>query len=166
MVYNYEYEKEELINNPNYYIQGIYNKLFHKKRFLKFIILGFIEGGILFIFSNFWFDKGNSDGTTNDFYAITSVSYAGIVIICNLKVILDTSYHDIISASFVSFCIISYYISVAVYSKDYIFSEAFKFKYGTFYGLAFFIHTFCNFSYACGCNRFYSLAHKHCYHER
>ena len=127
-VYNYEYEKEELINNPKYYIQGIYFKLFHRKRFLKFITLGFIEGGILFIFSNFWFDKGNSDGTTNDFYAITSVSYAGIVIICNLKVILDTSYHDIISVSFVSFCIISYYISVAVYSKDYIFSESYIIK--------------------------------------
>jgi len=127
-VYNYEYEKEELINNPKYYIQGIYNKLFHRKRFLKFIILGFIEGGILFIFSNFWFDKGNSDGTTNDFYAITSVSYAGIVIICNLKVILDTSFHDIISVSFVSFCIISYYISVAVYSKDYIFSQSYVIK--------------------------------------
>ena len=127
-VYNYEYEKEELINNPKYYIQGIYKKLFHRNRFLKFIILGFIEGLIIFIFSNFWFDKGNSDGTTNDFYAITSVSYAAIVIICNLKVILDTSFHEIISISFVTFCILSYYISVAVYSKDYIFPEKYVIK--------------------------------------
>ena len=30
-IYNYEYEKEKLINNPKYYIQGIYKKLFHIK---------------------------------------------------------------------------------------------------------------------------------------
>ena len=122
-VYNYEYEKEELINNPKYYIQGIYKKLFHLKRFTKFNIIGFIEGGIIFLLSHYWFNKGNSDGTTNDFYAISSVIYTGVVFIANLKVVLDTSFHEVISITCVVLGILAYFISVFLYSKDYIFSE-------------------------------------------
>ena len=122
-IYNYEFEKEELVNNPKYYIQGIYKKLFHIKRFLKSIILGFIEAGIIFIISNFWFNKGNNDGTTNDFYAIASVTYAAVVFISNLKAILDTSIHEIISISCVILGIIAYFLSVFVYSSDYILSK-------------------------------------------
>ena len=122
-IYNYEYEKEELINNPKYYIQGIYKKLFHIKRFIKFILMGFIEGCIIFIISNYWFNKGNSDGTTNDFYSISSVIYTGVVIISNLKVVLDTSIHEIVSISCVVLGILAYFLSIFVYSDDYIFSE-------------------------------------------
>ena len=122
-IYNYEFEKEELVNNPKYYIQGIYKKLFHIKRFLKSIILGFIEAGIIFIISNFWFNKGNNDGTTNDFYAIASVTYAAIVFVSNLKAILDTSIYEIISITCVILGIIAYFLSVFVYSSDYILSE-------------------------------------------
>ena len=122
-IYNYEYEKEELINNPKYYIQGIYKKLFHIKRFIKFILMGFIEGCIIFIISNYWFNKGNSDGTTNDFYSISSVIYTGVVIISNLKVVLDTSIHEIVSISCVVLGVLAYFLSIFVYSDDYIFSE-------------------------------------------
>ena len=122
-IYNYEYEKEELINNPKYYIQGIYKKLFHIKRFIKFNSMAFIEGVIIFIISNYWFNKGNSDGTTNDFYSISSVIYTGVVFIANLKVVLDTSYHEIISISCVIIGILAYFFSVFIYSDDYIFDE-------------------------------------------
>ena len=122
-IYNYEYEKEELLNNPKYYIQGIYKKLFHLKRFIKFISLGFLEACIIFIISNFWFNKGNSDGTTNDFYAIASVAYAAVVFVSNLKAVLDTSIHEIVSISCVVLGIIAYFLSVFIYSSNYIFSE-------------------------------------------
>ena len=122
-IYNYEYEKEELVNNPKYYIQGIYKKLFHIKRFLKFIILGFIEGGILFFICNYWFNKGNSDGTTNDFYAISSVIYAAVVIVSNLKAVLDTSIHEVVSISCAVFGVIAYFLSVFIFSDNYILNE-------------------------------------------
>ena len=122
-IYNYEYEKEELLNNPKYYIQGIYKKLFHLKRFIKFIAMGFLEALIIFIISNFWFNKGNSDGTTNDFYAIASVAYAAVVFVSNLKAVLDTSIHEIVSISCVAFGIISYFLSCFIYSSNYILSE-------------------------------------------
>ena len=122
-IYNYEYEKEELVNNPKYYIQGIYKKLFHIKRFIKFIVLGFIEAVIIFIISNFWFNKGNSDGTTNDFYAIASVTYAAVVFVSNLKAVLDTSIHEVISITCVGLGIIAYFLSVFVYSSNYILSK-------------------------------------------
>ena len=122
-IYNYEYEKEELINNPKYYIQGIYKKLFHIKRFIKFNSMAMIEGVIIFIISNFWFNKGNSDGTTNDFYAISSVIYTAVVFVANLKVVLDTSYHEIISIACVIIGILAYFLSVFIYSDDYFFAE-------------------------------------------
>ena len=121
-IYNYEYEKEELLNNPKYYIQGIYKKLFHIKRFIKFMVLGFIEALIIFLISFYWFNLGNSDGTMNDFYAIASVAYAAVVFISNLKAVLDTSIHEVISISCVILGIIAYFLSVFIYSKDYILS--------------------------------------------
>ena len=122
-IYNYEYEKKDLVNNPKYYIQGIYKKLFNIIQFLKFIILGFIEGFIIFIISNYWFNMGNRDGTTNDFYSISSVIYAAVVIIANLKVVLSTSIHEVISISCVLLGIIAYFLSDFLYSSDYVFSE-------------------------------------------
>ena len=122
--FNHEYEKEKLVNNPKYYIQGIYKKLFHIKRFIKFVFLGLFEGGIMFIICNYWFNKGNSDGTTNDLYSISTVIYAAVIIISNLKAVLDTSIHDVGSISFAAFGFISYIISVFVYSSDYILSES------------------------------------------
>ena len=123
-IYNYEYEKEELVNNPKYYIQGIYKKLFHIKRFIKFMVLGFIEALIIFLISFYWFNMGNSDGTMNDFYAMASVAYAAVVFISNFKAVLDTSIHEVVSITCVILGIIAYILSVFIYSSDYILSKS------------------------------------------
>ena len=54
---------------------------------------------------------------------MSSVIYTGVVLIANLKVVLDTSFHEVISITCVVLGILAYFISVFLYSKDYIFSE-------------------------------------------
>ena len=71
---------------------------------------------------------GNSDGTTNDFYSVSSVIYAGVIVVTNLKAVLDTSTHDVVSVTLEAFGIISYIISVFVYSSDYILSKSIVIK--------------------------------------
>ena len=128
-LFNIEYKKQELINNPRYYIQGIYNQFFRLKNFIEFEILGFLHGFLCYILSILWFKDGNKDGTTNDFYAVGTAIYAGVVIIVNLKVVLDTSFHDFVSISMILFSIISYYIVVLIMSNDYIFNANLMFKF-------------------------------------
>ena len=69
-VFNYEYTTKELLSNPRYYIQGIYYKCFHFKRFGKIFGTATIEACIIFFMAHFWFNKGNSDGRVNEFYSI------------------------------------------------------------------------------------------------
>ena len=123
-IFNFEYTKEELLANPKYYIQGIYNLYFRLKNFIEFEGLGFLHGFLCYFLSNLWFKKGNSNGTTNDFYAVGTAIYAGVVMVANLKVVLDTSLHDVYSVSMIIFSVLSYYISVLACSSDYIFSES------------------------------------------
>jgi hypothetical protein len=67
---------------------------------------------------------GNSDGTTTDFYSISQVIYAAVVIVSNLKAVLDTSVHEVVSISCADFGLISYIFWVFSFSSDYILSKS------------------------------------------
>jgi phospholipid-transporting ATPase len=123
-VFNYEYSKEELMRNPRYYIQGIYYKCFHMKRFIKFFFMGFFEGLIIFILSHYWYCEGNSNGFTHDFYGVGTVILAGVVTIANLKVYLDMHFIDYFSLAVIILSVLSYYLSILIFSNDYIFSKS------------------------------------------
>ena len=122
-IFNYEYSIKELINNPKYYIQGIYNKCFNIKRFIKFFVMGFLEGLIIFILSHYSFLKGNFDGGNNDFYSIGTIILAGVIIIANIKVLLDMSFYDYFSILIIILSILLYFISIYIFSSDCLFSE-------------------------------------------
>ena len=117
-VFNFEYTQRELISNPLYYIQGIYYKCFHFKRFFKFFGMGALEGLIVFLLSHYWYCEGNSDGGTNDFYAIGSVIYAAVVVISNLKVVIDMSFHDYYSITLISLSVLLYFIILLMMSNS------------------------------------------------
>ena len=120
-VFNYEYTKEELMANPRYYIQGIYYKCFHTKRFIKFFSMGFLEGLIIFILSHYWYYKNNSDGLTNDFYAVGTIILSGVIVIANLKVFLDMNFIDYFSLTLIILSVLLYFITILIYSNTYIF---------------------------------------------
>ena len=123
-VFNYEYSKKILMNNPKYYIQGIYNKCFHFKRFYKFFGMGALEGLIIFLLSHYFYNKGNHDGGTNDFYAVGTIILAGVIVIANLKVLLDLFFYDIYCLIFIFLSVILYFVSIAIFSDDSIFPKS------------------------------------------
>ena len=116
-VFNYEYTTKELLSNPRYYIQGIYYKCFHFKRFGKIFATATIEACIIFFMAHFWFNKGNSDGKVNEFYSIGSVIYGAVVVVSNLKVVIDMSYHDYFSITLISLSVILYYIILIIFAS-------------------------------------------------
>ena len=122
-IFNYEYPKQVLLTDAKYYIQGIYFKLFHFKRFVKFFLLGFYEGFVIFILAHFYYAKGNSDGKTNDFYSIGTVMFGGVVFITNLKIIIDMHYYDIISIIILFLSVFLFFVTVALMSDDSLTSE-------------------------------------------
>ena len=122
-VYNYEYSKFELMQNSRYYIQGIYYKCFHFKRFIKFFCMGAFQGLIIFILSHYWLWKGNSDGGTNDFYAIGTEILAAVIVLSNLKVLLDMFFVDFFGLALIIMSILLYFISVGLFTNDWLLPE-------------------------------------------
>ena len=118
-VFNYEYPKEELINNPRYYIQGIYKKCYHFKGLARAFGLGFIEGAIIFLISHHWYNYGNSDGTQNDYWSVGTVMMAAVVFIANLKLAFDMSYYDYISIILIAVSALLYIFTIAIADSDW-----------------------------------------------
>ena len=121
-VYDLEYESETLMNNPKYYIQGIYKKLFHYKRFWNFILIGFFEGIIIFFFTFKSFKVDAKFGKTIDFWCYGTVIYALCVILVNLKIAMYTNTHTIISTVFLILSVLTYFITVIIFSHIIIFT--------------------------------------------
>ena len=83
--------------------------------------MGVLEGLIIFILSHYFFIKGNSDGGTNDFYSIGStIILAGVIVIANLKVLLDMSFYDYFSIFIIILSILLYFISIVIFSNDWL----------------------------------------------
>ena len=123
-VFNYEYSVKDLVNNPRYYIQGIYKKFFHFKRFGKFFFMGALEGLIIFILSHYYYRKGNFDGGTNDFYSVGTIILAAVINISNLKILIDMSFIDIFGLIITIISILLYYISIGLFSSNWLLSDS------------------------------------------
>ena len=121
-VYDLEYESETLMNNPKYYIQGIYKKLFHYKRFWNFLLIGFFEGIIIFYFTFESFKVDAKFGKTVDFWCYGTVIYAFCVILVNLKIAMYTNTHTIVSTVFLILSVLAYFITVIIFSHIIVFT--------------------------------------------
>ena len=117
-IYDVEHESDILVNNPKYYIQGIYGKLFHYKRFWKWIFFGMLQGMLLFVFGFYSLDANDSRGYTYDFWGTGINIYQGIVLIANLKIAINTNTHTFFSTIFLSLSVLSFYIIVVLFSEN------------------------------------------------
>ena len=116
-IFDIEHESEILVNNPKYYIQGIYGKLFHYKRFWKWVLSGMYQGFLLFYFSFNILNSVDRSGKNFDFWGTGMMVYQGIVLIANLKIFVNTNTHTIFSHTFIFLSIIAYYIILAGFSS-------------------------------------------------
>ena len=123
-VFNYEYSKNELMNNPRYYIQGIYKSCYHFRGLIRSFGLGAVEGSIIFLCGHFWYKYGNIDGTQNDFWAIGTVMMAAVVIQANLKLALDMSYYDYYSIIIIVLSVLLYIFTIAIADSDWLLSKS------------------------------------------
>ena len=119
-IYSLQYPQEELVNNPRYYIQGIEGKCFNLGNFLKFLTFGFFEGFVIYLLGNYWFDKGNSDGVVDDFYSVGTAILCSIVFVANLRITLQTDYHELYSTLITSLSTLSYFPVVFLMSDNYV----------------------------------------------
>ena len=119
-----EYPQEELINHPEYYIQGIEGKCFSYTKFLTFISFAFGEGFLIYILGYYWFCGGNKDGTLDDFYAVGTAVYGVIIIVSNLRVVLQNDVHHFWGTMIVILSNLSFFVTVYLMSSNYILPSA------------------------------------------
>ena len=107
-IYDKEVSYDILICNSRYYTQGIINKLFHNKRFWKWVFYGIIQGFFVYIYSFHTCDYVY-DGYLHDITSKGSIAYSGVVLIVNIKVLTTTNSHTFISLGLFIFSVLSYY---------------------------------------------------------
>ena len=94
-VCDFEYPKEELLKNPQYYCIGLNNLLFTNYKFGKWIFYGIWQSFVLWTLSFIPFEsQGGSLWMEGNFV------YLGVVIIVNLKILTDTNNHNAITLFF------------------------------------------------------------------
>ena len=123
-VFNYEYTPKELMNNPRYYIQGIYKKCYHFRGLVRSFGLSAIEGSIIFSVCHYWYSNGNHDGTQNDYWAVGTVMMAAVVIQANLKLTIDMSYYDYFSIIFIALSALLYIFTIAIADSDWLLPQS------------------------------------------
>ena len=111
-----EFESDFLLKNNKYYIQGIYGKLFHTKRFWKWVFNGIFEALIIFLIALFSFSNIDSYGLNYDYWVLGEFIYTVVVIVVNLKIVIDTHNHSIYSLTLSFLSIFCYYLSVFILS--------------------------------------------------
>lgn len=114
-IYDIEMEPNELIAKPMYYVQGMISKLFHFKRFWKWMVCGIIDALFVFLIAFFSLSSSNN-GQSLDMWGIGTMAYSSVVIIANLKLIIYTNTHSIISTLIFFISILSYFIVVFIMS--------------------------------------------------
>ena len=119
-IYSLEYPQKVFFNHPELYKQGMEGKCFSMINFIKFVLFAFMEGFLIYFFGNFWFDKGNSDGNVDDFYAVGTAVYAAVIIIANLRIVLQTHIHEFYSTMITGLSALSYFLFVFLMSSNYI----------------------------------------------
>ena len=104
------------MDDSRYYTQGIINKLFHNKRFWKWVFYGILQAFFVFIYS-FPTCEYISDGKLHDLGSQGSIAYSSIVLITNIKILTTTNSHTFISLVFFLFSVLSYYFILWLMSQ-------------------------------------------------
>ena len=128
-IFNYEYPKEELMNNPCYYIQGIYKNCYHFKGLARSFILSAIEGAIIFVGAHYYLNKGNYNGTNNDFWSVGTIIMAAVVFQANLKLTIDLSYYDYIGLAIILVSALLYIFTVGIADSAWMLPKDFVRKF-------------------------------------
>ena len=119
-IYDKEVSYDILMEDSRYYTQGIINKLFHNKRFWKWIFYGILQAFFVFIYS-FPTCEYICDGQLHDLGSQGSIAYSSIVLITNIKILTTTNSHTFISLGFFLFSVLSYYLILWLMSLYYAF---------------------------------------------
>ena len=117
-IYDKEVSYDILMDDSRYYTQGIINKLFHNKRFWKWVFYGILQAFFVFIYS-FPTCEYISDGKLHDLGSQGSIAYSSIVLITNIKILTTTNSHTFISLAFFLFSVLSYYFILWLMSLYY-----------------------------------------------
>ena len=117
-IYDKEVSYDVLVRDSRYYTQGIINKLFHHKRFWKWVLYGIIHAFCVFIYSFITCIYVN-DGYLHSLESQGSIAYSGVVLVSNIKILTTTSTHTFISIGLFLISILSYYLIVFLMSFDY-----------------------------------------------
>ena len=118
-IFDREFESDFLVQNPKYYLQGIKDECFNIFIFYKYLILGFVEGFILFISAFITFYFNNQDGyNLNNLYSIGNTILGGVIIIVNLKVLFNAKIINLFLIFLIFFSILSFYIGVILFSGE------------------------------------------------
>jgi magnesium-transporting ATPase (P-type) len=104
------------MEDSRYYTQGIINKLFHNKRFWKWVFYGILQAFLVFIYS-FPTCEYIYNGYLHDLGSQGSIAYSSIVLIANIKILTTTNSHTFISLGFFLFSVLSYYFIVWLITK-------------------------------------------------
>ncbi len=134
-IYDKEVSYDILVKDSRYYTQGIINKLFHHKRFWKWVFYGVIQALFVYIYS-FNTCIYINDGHLHDLGSQGSIAYSGVVLIVNIKILTTTNTHTFISLGLFLVSVFSYYLVVLLMN----------FYYG-FYNFNNFTMIFCSFQF-------------------
>ena len=118
-IYDQQFKDTTFMNNPEYYSQGIYGKLFGYKRFWKWIFYGFVQAIFLYYFSfKMVLETYNLRGDIQDLKLSGTICYSAVVVIVNVKVLQTTYNYTFIGIFLVFISVGSYYLFV-YFMSDY-----------------------------------------------
>ena len=139
-IYDKEVSYDILMEDSRYYTQGIINKLFHNKRFWKWVFYGILQAFVVFIYS-FPTCEYIYNGFLHDLGSQGSIAYSSIVLITNIKILTTTNSHTFISLAIFLFSVLSYYLILWLMSLYYGFYNFNHFKM-LFLSWDFYLNTF------------------------
>jgi magnesium-transporting ATPase (P-type) len=121
-IFDREYEPDFLLENPNYYIQGMNDECFNILIFIRHMFFGFLDGVLLMICSFIVFHFNNNNGyLLNHLYSFGTAIFSGIIIIVNLKVLINSKIIDIFIIFLIFLSIFSFFIGVIFFSGENIY---------------------------------------------
>lgn len=116
-IFDQEVSYDILYNDHRYYTQGLINKLFHSIRFWKWVLIGIIQGAIMFCFFYYSNNSPDVNGRYQDLWSVGSMVYGAIVIIVNIRILYATNNHSLFSFTLFFLTVLSYFIVLIIMSK-------------------------------------------------
>jgi len=98
-VFDEEHEAEKLLNSPKLYIQGIKNKLFNTKKFVKWFFLGIWESFIIsaFSFAALDYTSSSDSGKMLGFYGPGMMVFSMAVFVVNFKILSISNQFNVLN---------------------------------------------------------------------